>query len=53
MLACIWMFTDEFDLNLVDDLYCCTLHFDTSLIDLDLDSRSQECDKANNSATII
>ena len=30
-----------------------TLHFDTSRTDLDLDSRSQECQKANISAPII
>ena len=32
-----------------DDIYDCTLHFDTSLIHLDLDSRSQECKKAKTS----
>ena len=31
----------------------CTLHFDTKLIDLDLDSRSQDCEKAKASAVII
>ena len=36
-----------------DDRYYCSLHFDTSLIDLDLDSRSQECEKAKTSAPII
>ena len=29
-----------------DYRYYCALHFDTSLIDLDLDSKSQECEKA-------
>ena len=36
-----------------DDRYLCTLDFDISLIDLDLDSRSQECKKAKSSAPII
>ena len=36
-----------------DDRYSCTLHFDTSLIDLDFDSTSQECQKADISALII
>ena len=40
MLACIWMFVNWFASNLYDDRYCCTLHFDTSLIYHDLDSRS-------------
>ena len=31
----------------------CTLHFDTSLIDFDLDSRSQECVKAKTSVPVI
>ena len=31
----------------------CSLHFDTSLIDLDLDSRSQKRDKAKTFASII
>ena len=43
-----------------DDIYCYTLHFDTSTFlkgtsqsDLDLDSRSQGCKKANTSVAII
>ena len=36
-----------------DDRYYRTLHLDTSLIDLDRDSRSQECKKAKSSAAII
>ena len=36
-----------------NDRYCCTLPVDTSFIDLDLDSRSQECEKAETSAQII
>ena len=36
---------------LIDNSY--TLHLDTSLIDHDLDSRSQECEKAQTSAPII
>ena len=36
-----------------DDRYFSILHFDTSLIDLELDSRSQECKKAKSSAPII
>ena len=31
---------------MVIDIYYCTVHFDTSLIDIDLDSRSQKCEKA-------
>ena len=34
------------------DLYYCTLHFDTSLLDFDLELRSQ-CEKANIPAPII
>ena len=33
--------------------YYCTLHFDNSLIDLDIDSRPQKCKKANTSLQII
>ena len=33
--------------------YSCTVHFDTRLIDLGHDSRSQKCEKANTSAAII
>ena len=36
-----------------DDRYSCVLQFDTRQIDLDLDSRAQECKKAKTSATII
>ena len=36
-----------------DDNYYCTLHFDTSLLDLDLASRSQVCKKAKTSLPII
>ena len=35
------------------DRYYCTVHFDISLVDLDLVSRSQECEKATTSARII
>ena len=34
-------------------IYTIALHFDTSLIVLDLDSRSQECENAEHSAPII
>ena len=30
------------------DRYNCSLHFDTSLVDFDLDSRSQKCKKSKN-----
>ena len=33
--------------------FYCTLHFVTSLIDVDLHSRSQECEKAKTSAPVI
>ena len=36
-----------------DDRYYCTLHFDSSLIDLDHDSRSQGYEKAKPSAPIV
>ena len=36
-----------------DDRYYCTLHFDAGLIELDLDSRSLECEKVETSASII
>ena len=36
-----------------DDRYYFTLHFDTGLNDLDLDSRSQECKEAKTSVLII
>ena len=35
-----------------DNGYYCTLHFDTSLLDLDFDSRSQEWEKAKTSVQI-
>ena len=35
-----------------DDIYYCTLYFDTSLTDLDLNSRSQECEKTKTSEPI-
>ena len=47
MLVYIWMFINRSDSNLYDDRYYCTLHFDTSLINHDLDSRSRYCEKAN------
>ena len=34
-----------------DDRYNCTQHFDISLIDPDLDLRSQECEKAKTFCT--
>ena len=36
-----------------DNKRYCTLHFDTSLIDRYLDSRSQKCKKAETSVPII
>ena len=36
-----------------DDGYNCTLHFDPIVNDLDLDSKSQECEKAQTSVSII
>ena len=36
-----------------DDRCYCTLHFDTSLVDLNLDSVSQKCEKAKTSASVI
>ena len=36
-----------------DDRYYYTIQFNISMINLDLDSRSQECEKANVSAPII
>ena len=47
------MFINGFNSNWCDDRYYCTLHFDTSLIDLDQDSRSQECKKAKTSGPSI
>ena len=52
-LACIQMFIKNLIKSWFDDRSYCTLYFDTSLIDLDLDSRSQGCEKANTSAPII
>ena len=37
--------------TLYDDECYCTVHFDTSLIELDLDSRSQECKKTKQNET--
>ena len=31
-----------------EDRYYCSLYFDTNLIDLDLDSRSRECENTKN-----
>ena len=39
--------------TLSDDEYYFTLHFDTSLIDVYFESRSQECEKAKTSVPII
>ena len=36
-----------------NDRYYCTLHFDTSLLDPDFDSRLQECETARTSEPII
>ena len=44
-LACILTFVSQFGAN-IDDRFYWTLHFDTSVADLDFDSRSQECKKA-------
>ena len=44
---------NRFDSNLYDDRDYCGLHFDTGLIDSDLDSRPQECKKAKTSAPSI
>ena len=55
VLPCIWTFSNQFDSVWYDNRYYCPLHFDatiTSLINLDLDSRSQECEKANTSMPI-
>ena len=38
---------------MIDTIIYCTLHFDTSIIDLDLDSRSQESEKAKTFTPII
>ena len=43
---------NHFCSKLVNDRSYCTLHFDTTLIDCDLVSRSQ-CKKANTSVAII
>ena len=52
-LVCIQMFRISFIQTWYDDRYYCTLHFDTSLTDLGLGSRSQECKKAKTSALSI
>ena len=39
--------------NSVDDRYYQTPHFDTNLSVVDLDSKSQECEKTKRSAAII
>ena len=39
--------------NWNDDRYYCALHFDISLADLDLESRSQVCRKAKTAAPVI
>ena len=44
---------NQFDSNLYGDTFCCTLHFDASLIDLDFDSRSQEDETAKLFAPVI
>ena len=38
---------------MIDDRYCCTLHFNASLMDLDIDSRSQECKTEKTCVVII
>ena len=43
----------DFIQTLYDERYYCTAHFDMSLNDLDLDSRSQECEKAEKFVPII
>ena len=46
----------RFRLSLIQtwhDRYYCTLPFDSCLIDLDLNSRSKECQKVKTSAPII
>ena len=53
MFTCIRMIMNGFSSDLVDDRSCYTLHFDTSLINLKLVSRSQCCKKANTSSPII
>ena len=53
----VGMHSDVYHIDLIqtchNDGYYCTLHFDTSLIGLDLDSRSQECNKEQFSVAII
>ena len=53
MLACIQTLWMDFIQTCCDDTYYWTLHFDTSLTDIDLDSVSQECKKAKHSVPII
>ena len=51
----IGMHSDNYELIWYDDKQLGTLHFDSSLSDLDLDlaSKSQECEKANIFVSII
>ena len=44
-LACIQTFMNSLVQTWYVDRYCCILHLDTSLSDLDLHSRSQECER--------
>ena len=53
MLVSIRTLINRFDSKLVDDRYYLTLHYDASLFDFDLHSRSQECEKAKTSAAYI
>ena len=54
---CLWGMHSDVLMDLIptwsDDRYCCTPHFDTGVIDLDLDSGSQDCEKAETTAPII
>ena len=50
-MACVRTFMNRFDLY--GDRYYCTPHSDTSLLDLDLNSRSQDCKKRRTSAPNI
>ena len=51
MLACIRMFMFDFNQTWYDDRYYFVLHFDTSLINIDLHSRSQEYEKVETTAS--
>ena len=53
MLTCIWTVTNQLIQTWDHDRYYCAVYFNTSLIDLDLDSRSQECEKATTSVPIM